>query len=481
MSIETSARAQMLDLATHLEARREAILSAWHEKAEADASLTTASSLSRVQFNDHIPEVLKGFERRLRMWRAEATPASRAQGQDAGKVEDNDAAEHGLHRWQQGYNLRELTAEWGHLQLCLSEELDEYQAAHPDAQREVLAAARRGTVHLCIEGISESVAQYARLQQAEAAGHARDLKESLEQLNELERHRAEMMREAAHDLRGNLSVVSGATSMLQRDNVPEPVREEFLSLLQDGVSSLQNMLNDLMDLARLEAGHETRKIAPFDAALLLNQLGAASQAMAQERDLYLRCEGPDELLVSGDEVKVRRIAQNLLLNALKYTIHGGVTLSWKERDAEHWALSVCDSGPGLSLGPAAPLAQSLQSATATSREIEAKAGELDPQDVPTPIEALPVEALQALHAGANSNDSNAAARPSTNGRWVQEPLAQDRRDQAREPGEGIGLSIVKRLCELLDAGLELDSQAGRGSTFCVVLPRFYDHNKNDPS
>lgn len=453
------AREQMMALAAYLTSRHDAILLSWREMAEADAALATASTLSRVQFNDHIPDVLNGLVRRLEMWRDTETSTSQRDSDEATTEEGKDAAEHGLHRWQQGYNLRELTREWGHLQMCLSEELDAFHFAHRDVQPEVMAAAHRETVRLCIEGISESVAQYARLQQAEAAGHARDLKESLDQLNDLERRRAETLREAAHDLRGNLSVVSGATSMLQRENMPDRVREEFLSLLQNGVSSLHAMLNDLMDLARLQAGHETRKIASFDAAPLLGELCASSQALAEERGLYLRCDGPDELQVEGDQVKVRRIAQNLLLNALKYTPKGGVTLSWSERDAERWVMCVCDTGPGLNLGSSAPLAQNLQSATATAREVE-----IDSKNDPTkePGRPSPDIAPIALVQAAS----------------VPDVSVQDNLDKAREPGEGIGISIVKRLCELLDAGLELDSQVGKGSTFHVVMPRLYDQSKD---
>ena len=86
-------------------------------------------------------------------------------------------------------------------------------------------------------------------------------------------------------------------------------------------------------------------------------------------------------MVEGDAVKIRRIAQNLLINALRYTRVGGVTVSWgdsKENDAERWMFSVQDTGPGFHAGPGAPLVSALKAATIASHDIDRKAG-VDPE------------------------------------------------------------------------------------------------------
>jgi signal transduction histidine kinase len=76
--------------------------------------------------------------------------------------------------------------------------------------------------------------------------------------------------------------------------------------------------------------------------------------LATDRGLFLESHGPTALQVEGDAVKTRRIAQNLLLNAIKYTEQGGVRVSWEEVTAgelERWVLSVQDTGPGFADGP----------------------------------------------------------------------------------------------------------------------------------
>ena len=115
----------------------------------------------------------------------------------------------------------------------------------------------------------------------------------------------------AHDLRGNLGVVKTATAGLNRDGLADANRSQLQSILKRGVDSLHLLLNDLVDLARFEAGHERRKLSHFDAAQLLRDLCANFSQLAEERSLFLRAEGPDALSVESDAVKVQRIAQNL--------------------------------------------------------------------------------------------------------------------------------------------------------------------------
>lgn len=431
-------RAQLSTLAAHMGERRDAILQNWRKATETAVELTIASSLTRVQFNDHIPGVLDAFALRLRAWPNEESASAQ-------QKEKDQVTEHGLQRWQQGYQLRELTREWGHLQMAVMEELETYAMENPQLEPEVMPTARRAWARLCWGGISDSATQYWRLHQAEANGHVRELEQALTTLNDLDQARALAWREAAHDLKGSMSVVAVASSVLDGRKVTESQRQEFSNLLQRGVSSLHDMLNDLMSLARLDAGMERRKVSSFDASVLLTDFCETSQARAEARGLYLKMSGPDSLQVHGDRAKIQRILQNLLLNALKYTQSGGVTVIWgpgKSQDTQEWMFCVQDTGPGLDADSDAPLARQLYEATQTAH------------------------AAEDLH-GQDSSEGDLPIAPTV-------PTQSSTLPTSQLPGEGVGLSIVKRLCELLDASLELETSPGKGSTFRVVLPLRYD-------
>jgi signal transduction histidine kinase len=317
-------------------------------------------------------------------------------------------------------------------------ELERYALDHPGLKPGTMIFARQVWLDLCGGGIEKSVERFSELQKAEAAGVLYDLQQAVESVRASERKRAESWHEAAHDLRGNVGVVTSTTMLLAQEGAPESLRARAVGILQASVTSLLDLLEDLMSLARLEAGRDSRKLDTFDAAAHLRNLCLALEPAAREKGLFLKAEGPETLKVEGDRMKVQRIVQNLALNGLKYTATGGVTVTWAEsgeRDADRWILRVQDTGPGLHEAPGSPIAGELREATDTGRKVE---------------ELYPVSGVEPV--------PEAGAPPTL------PPLMR--------PGEGIGLLIVKRLCELLDAELSLTSTK-TGTTFQVVLPRRY--------
>jgi signal transduction histidine kinase len=177
----------------------------------------------------------------------------------------------------------------------------------------------------------------------------------------------------------------------------------------------------------LQAGHEARDVQPFDAVALVRETCHALEFLASERSLYLDVRAPSRLMVEGDATKTRRIIQNLLQNALRYTAKGGVTVECEEDGAKRWSVCVRDTGPGLVLAGGT---------------------------------TSPPERREAAAASRNGHRQAAGVQESG------EPLA-------REPGEGVGLSIVKRLCELLDASISIHAQPGAGTSFRVSFPTRY--------
>lgn len=394
----------------------------------ADSTLATAGTLSRNQLRDLIPTLLERFEMKLR-------------GADVDMEEKS--REHGSHRWQQGFSLRGLVREWGHLQHCVLEEMRCYTAAHPGLDMAAMVQAFQAWLDLSNQSLAETTDRYTELREIEADGVLSDLRSALQRLRELDRERAAILHEAAHDLRGNVGLVSTTAAILGEDDVPEALRSKAFTILQESVGFLGGLFEELMSLARLEAGRERRNLVPFDAAVQLRKWCSALEPAAVNRGLFLRVEGPVALPVEGDPAKVQRIVQNLVLNAIRYTHEGGVTVSWAEtleKDVERWRIRIQDTGPGFQAGPGSPLADEMREATGISSEVEK-------QDPGSGVEPVPE-----------------TARP---GRASEAPQA---------PGEGVGLLIVKRLCELLDAGLELASTS-EGTVFQVVLPRWYSMDR----
>lgn len=431
-------RDQFVALAGYLAQRRDAIMEAWRAKVTIDPKLTSGTSLPRAQLHDHLPALLQDFERRL----VAGDSQTRAAAVDEQR---GDAAAHGLHRWQQGFDLSDVSRELGRLNECVVAELDDCVIVHPEMEHSVIAEARTIWAALYSVAIGSSISRYFELQQLEAAGHVADLEQALHSLRELEAQRAELWQQAAHDLRGNLGVVVIATAGLTSAQASVHAREKFLGSLDRNVRALHRLLEDVTSLARLQGGQEVRTLAEMDASRLLRDLAESVQSVADERNLLLTFVGPETLMVEGDAIKTMRIVQNLVLNAIKYTRQGGVSVSWGqsvEADADRWFIQVKDTGPGFHSGPGAPLAGALGVATDQAKDVVADEISGD------------VTHVKRAPPGVD------VARIDTRAPYQQE-------------GEGIGLSIVKRLCGLLDATIEVDSRIGEGTTFRVVLPKKY--------
>lgn len=419
---------ELAALADHLAGRREAILKAWRLAVTEDATLTTGASLPKIQLNDHIPAVLQGFERQLR-----ASPGTK-------EDQPGDAAAHGLHRWQQGYGLAEVVRELGRLNECVVSELETCAASGftPAA----MSRARMTWARVYSVAESASTAQYFKLQQLEAAANTREFEQALQTLQQMEHQRAALWREAVHDLRGNLGVVTNATAGLGASALAPATREMFLRMLGRNVQALHHLLDDVTCLARLQSGQEERKLETVDVAPLFHELWESMEGHARQKGLTFVHRGPAPFVVQSDRVKLRRIVQNLVLNAIRYTHTGSLELHWAEGGAEEperWALIVKDTGPGFGQVHTSELQDALEVATEHAEQLVAdarveKISHVREEDVGVPVSDDP--------SGAQAH------------------------------GEGIGLSIVKRLGELLDATVQVDS-SGSGTTFRIVFPRAY--------
>lgn len=410
-------------LADHLAAHRDRIMAAWRSAVDADAALTTGNALPRVQLNDHIPTLLDSFDAQLR-----------APTDDAGQ---DDAAAHGLHRWQQGFGLEEVSRELGHLNECVVDAIDVCAHLDPTPSPDALTRARKVWAHLFSMTVGASTTQYVKLQQLEAASYVKELEVALRTLRNLERERAAVWQQAAHDLRGNLGVVANAAAGLGFPNLDGLGRDSFMRMLERNMHALHKLLDDFTCLARLQGGQEERRVGTVNIAALLTEIGGDMRSLAVTQGLTLDLNGEAGFTVEGDAVKIHRIVQNLVLNAIRYTEQGGVTIAWGAAgpsDPDRWFLEVVDTGPGYVPSPSSDVFEVLKTATALAEDMESDADNGLATDLPT---------------GQEQKQSH--------------PVAH---------GEGIGLSIVKRLCELLDATIQVESKS-TGTRFRILSPNRY--------
>lgn len=210
---------------------------------------------------------------------------------------------------------------------------------------------------------------------------------------------------ASHDLRQPLHAIGLFGAVLERELRAHPQHETATRLLQS-VQALDNSLDAMLDVSRLDAGVVEPTIVPLSLNPLVQRLGQMFMGRADERGLQLRVRAT-QLWVQSDGALLQRLLSNLIDNALKYTERGGVLVIARARGNEVW-IDVVDTGTGI------------------AREHQ---------------DQVFAEFYQVGNPG---------------------------RDRAR--GLGMGLSIVRRLSQLLGHTVQLRSWPGRGTRVRIVIP-----------
>lgn len=426
----------LVELVSYIFTRREAILSNWRAACEQDPALVKVSMLSREEFNNLLPIILDILEQRLLNKPQEADASTTAQA-------------HGLHRWHKAHDLMDTMRELNHLTQTLYSELQQYMQLFPNADKAMLLHVHGQIALLMQETTNGSVYKYDELQRLQAASRAIALQQAVDQMQELSLQRSDMLRTSSHDLRGSFGIVTSAAVLLKMEGLDQTEREQYLDMMSRSLSNIHAMLTGLMDLSRLEAGQETLQIEPFDAAQILKDVVTGAQAMAAQQNIVLCSDGPDMLMVETDRVKLQRVIQNILINALKYTAlndqrSGIVSVSWSVEGDYRWVFSIQDSGPGMPDTPVGIFSEQLRPTVEPTSIMDPGQAE--------PVAILPVDLPQIPSGGQLAELTNHATK-----------------------SEGVGLQIVKRLCELLGANLDIESQKGRGTLFRVRLPVHLHH------
>lgn len=411
-------------LVEFLRSRREILLVKWRNVCEEDPVLSSKSSFTREEFNDQMPILLNVLHQRLKNEPVLSDPVEIAN-------------EHGLHRWQSGYPLSDLVIEMEHLFSILLEEIQLFNETVTSLSPDAFSRVYREVFRIYSESTRGSVTYYQELRQATAAEQAASLQNALDQLLELGKQRSEHLRHSSHDLRSSFSIMMMASQLLEMPGT-ENEREQLMTMLNKNLSSIREMLMQLTDFARIEAGQEMLDIKKFDVASLIRKTVESARPLAENRKLFLQAEGSPSLEITSDPVKVQRILQNLIHNALKYTEEGGIYVTWSQENDVRWIMSVQDTGPGFS---------------ANSRT------------------ALLAEHLKPIIINSASHQESKMVQSPPTGNPVEKVQESNMKES-----EGLGLYIVKKICELMKATMDIESAAGKGT-----LVRIKFLTKQEPS
>ena len=297
--------------------------------------------LSKRQFRDHVPKILDLFEKSLEN-RGKADGCGEAHKKAATKERELEC--HGLSRWEQGFEIAEVVIDWNHLRNSVGSALHQALEAHPEWGFDAFRAAWGIMLKLMDEGVNRSVARFDTLRQSEARGRYLELQESVAALEAIVEQQSVRYREIVHDLKGNLGVLCGVAKSLEKGSATSEIKALY-GPLDEGLKASLQILEELKYHTMLESGVERPQCERFDVSAFIHRIVQPFSLIAREEDLELSVDGPDNFEVDCDSHKLARILQNLLSNAFKFTTSGTVALKWGATESsELWGIQLENRG-----------------------------------------------------------------------------------------------------------------------------------------
>jgi signal transduction histidine kinase len=156
----------------------------------------------------------------------------------------------------------------------------------------------------------------------------------------------------SHELRTPLNAILGYTELILDQiygEVPEKI-VEVLSRLENNGRHLLSLINDVLDLSKIEAGRFTLSLGDYSLIELIQTVSSSVESLAAEKELSLTTNLPEKLPIGrGDGQRLAQVLLNLAGNAIKFTEQGGVAIEARAED-DHFIVRVTDTGPGISEG-----------------------------------------------------------------------------------------------------------------------------------
>ncbi len=284
-----------------------------------------------------------------------------------------------------------------------------------------LAARAFGEGNLAVRAPVEGASRLAQLG-ADFNAMAERIREREERLNELDRLKSEFVSNASHELRTPLTTIKALTRLLLRGGLDEARQREYLETIAVECDRQIDLVLNLLDLSRIEAGAFEMSIGRVDTGeLLLACLKSQSRA-AEFRHHQLVIEQTAGLPpIRASQKALRRVVSNLIENAIKYTPDGGHITLAARRTGDEVEISVTDNGRGI-----------------------------PPQDIPVLFDKF----HRGRPAPVAADGALAAALP----------------ELEEVPGIGLGLYLARNVIEQMGGRISVESEVGRGSSFTLHLP-----------
>ncbi|MCB2204157.1 hypothetical protein KQI65_05360 [bacterium] len=225
--------------------------------------------------------------------------------------------------------------------------------------------------------------------------------------------KTEFLAHLSHEIRTPMNAILGYTELLS-DRIEDPELKDQLHSIELSGNSLLRLINDILDLSKIEAGRLELEFDAVDLRALLHEIQTVFEFQFQRKDLHFEVRVDEQLpqTMYIDELRTRQILFNLIGNAVKYTDEGGITVhvSQTDRTRESFTLVMTVSDTGIGIPPA-------------QQEI------------------------------------------------VFEPFRQAKRARLADArGSGLGLAITRRLIDIMQGSIQLQSKVGQGSTFRIRIP-----------